>query len=46
MPAVTAWARVGAGKHFASDVIVGYLTGAAIGYLVPELHKRWARRKK
>ncbi|HAA22628.1 MAG TPA: hypothetical protein DCP28_29120, partial [Cytophagales bacterium] len=46
VPAVTGWARVGAGKHYYSDVIVGYLTGAAIGYLVPELHKRWAKRHR
>lgn len=32
--------RVAAGKHFPTDVIVGALVGSAIGYLVPELHKR------
>ncbi|MEL6536928.1 MAG: phosphatase PAP2 family protein [Bacteroidota bacterium] len=31
VPAVTGWGRVGAGKHYYSDVIVGYITGALIG---------------
>lgn len=31
--------RVLAGKHFPTDVTVGYLFGAAIGYLIPELNK-------
>lgn len=39
---VPAWVgieRVLAGKHFPTDVAVGYLFGAAIGYLIPELNK-------
>jgi len=39
-PAVVGYLRVDAGKHFPSDVIAGYLIGGAIGYLVPELHKK------
>jgi len=39
-PAVVAYLRVDAGKHFPSDVIAGYLVGGAIGYLIPELHKK------
>lgn len=39
LPVVVGILRVDAGRHFPSDVIVGYVTGAAIGYLVPELHK-------
>jgi len=39
VPATVAFLRWRAGKHFASDVIIGYLTGAAIGFLVPHLHK-------
>ena len=31
--------RVAAGKHFPSDVLVGAAVGAAIGWLVPELHR-------
>ncbi|MEL6536147.1 MAG: phosphatase PAP2 family protein, partial [Bacteroidota bacterium] len=46
VPAVTGWARVGAGKHYYSDVIVGYITGALIGYWVPELHRRWAQQHR
>ncbi|GAB4408871.1 MAG: hypothetical protein OHK0039_12210 [Bacteroidia bacterium] len=40
LPAVAGWMRVRAGKHYPSDVIVGYLVGAAVGYTVPLLHKR------
>ncbi len=39
LPAVTSFLRVKAGKHFPTDVIVGYAVGATIGFLVPELHK-------
>ena len=39
LPAVTSILRVKAGKHFPTDVVVGYAVGAAIGFLVPELHK-------
>lgn len=40
IPAVVGYQRVRAGKHFPSDVMVGYLAGAAIGYLVPKMHER------
>jgi len=39
LPAVVGYARVSAGKHFVSDVSVGYIVGAAIGCLIPALHK-------
>ncbi|MCF8257238.1 MAG: phosphatase PAP2 family protein [Flavobacteriales bacterium] len=39
-PAVVGFLRVHSGKHFPSDVITGYLVGATIGYLVPELHRK------
>lgn len=39
IPAVTAYLRYGAGKHFFTDVLIGYLIGAGVGILVPELHK-------
>ena len=32
--------RVAAGRHFPSDVIVGALTGTAVGIVVPWLHRR------
>lgn len=44
VPAITGWARVGAGKHFATDVIVGYAAGALVGYFVPELHRLWQQK--
>ena len=39
LPAVTGYLRYESGKHFVSDVVVGYLVGAGIGYMVPTLHK-------
>lgn len=38
-PAATGYFRYKAGMHFPTDVIIGYLVGASIGYLVPQLHK-------
>ncbi len=32
--------RIVSGMHFPSDVVVGMVVGAAIGYAVPHLHKR------
>ena len=39
LPVAVGVLRVESGRHFPSDVIAGYITGAAIGYLVPELHR-------
>lgn len=39
VPAWVGMERVLAGKHFPTDVAVGYLFGAAIGYFIPELSK-------
>ena len=39
LPAATGFFRYKAGKHFPSDVVVGYLVGASVGVLVPHLHK-------
>ena len=38
-PALTGLLRLDSGSHFRSDIIVGYITGALIGYLVPVIHK-------
>jgi membrane-associated phospholipid phosphatase len=38
IPAITGWARVEAGQHFPTDIITGYVVGAAIGFLVPQFH--------
>ena len=40
LPAVTGLLRVTSGKHFPTDVLVGYVTGAAIGYFIPRIHRR------
>lgn len=39
IPAVTGFSRINTHNHFPTDVIVGYIVGAVIGYLIPELHK-------
>jgi len=46
IPAVTGILRQQAGKHFWTDVITGYLIGAAVGILVPELHRKSIFEKK
>lgn len=38
-PATMGYLRVRAGKHYPTDVISGYLVGAAVGILVPALHR-------
>lgn len=38
-PIYTGYFRYKAGKHFPSDVIVGFAMGAAVGILTPQLHK-------
>ena len=40
LPAVTGFFRVRAGKHFPSDVIMGYALGAVSGWIIPHLHKK------
>jgi membrane-associated phospholipid phosphatase len=37
--ALTGFARVKAGMHYPSDVLVGAAVGAAVGRLVPALHR-------
>ncbi|AMR26966.1 hypothetical protein A0257_07495 [Hymenobacter psoromatis] len=44
VPAVVAYFRVEAGKHFLSDNIVGYAVGATMGVVVPQLHKVASQR--
>lgn len=39
LPAINAYLRVRGGKHYATDVLVGYIVGAGVGLLVPQLHK-------
>lgn len=42
IPAVTGFLRYWGGKHYPSDILVGYLVGAAVGILVPQIHN-WTR---
>jgi len=39
-PALTGYFRVDSGHHFTTDAITGLVVGAAVGYLVPALHRR------
>ncbi len=39
IPAVMGYLRVKGGKHFPTDVIMGYVIGALAGILVPAIHK-------
>jgi hypothetical protein len=39
LPATVGYLRIEAGQHFLTDVLLGYVLGAATGYFVPELHK-------
>ena len=38
-PVLTGFLRLDSGSHFRTDIIVGYITGALIGFLIPVLHK-------
>lgn len=38
-PAVTGYFRYAAGKHYVTDILTGYVVGAALGYFIPRLHE-------
>ena len=40
LPALTGYFRIKGGKHFNTDVITGFAVGAAVGWLIPQLHKK------
>jgi membrane-associated phospholipid phosphatase len=40
VPATVGYLRLRAGKHFLSDNLLGYAIGAAVGVVVPQLHKK------
>jgi membrane-associated phospholipid phosphatase len=42
VPAVVAYFRIQAGKHFLTDNLVGYAVGATVGMVVPRLHRTGA----
>jgi len=46
IPAATGYLRVKGGRHFTTDAISGYVFGAFVGWLVPELHKKKLVDKK
>ncbi|PHI21321.1 hypothetical protein CEQ90_02670 [Lewinellaceae bacterium SD302] len=46
LPVLTGYFRVRAGQHYPSDVVAGYALGAAVGYLVPALHKRPTNKRR
>ncbi|RYE82050.1 MAG: phosphatase PAP2 family protein [Myxococcales bacterium] len=43
---LTSYGRVAAGKHFPTDVIAGSLAGAAIGLMVPHLHRAQTAKQR
>lgn len=40
VPAAAGYLRFEAGKHYPTDIMTGYVLGAATGLLIPELHKK------
>lgn len=40
LPALVGFLRYCAGKHYPTDIIAGYATGAAVGFFVPYIHKK------
>lgn len=40
LPATIGFLRIKGGHHFNTDVMTGYAIGAAVGFLVPHLHKK------
>jgi len=46
VPALNGTFRVLAGKHFPTDVMTGYVVGAATGWLIPQLHRTSASKEQ
>lgn len=40
LPATVGYFRLEAGQHFLTDILLGYVLGAATGYAIPALHKK------
>ena len=38
-PAIVGLARQNTGRHFRTDILTGYIFGAFIGYIMPDLHR-------
>jgi membrane-associated phospholipid phosphatase len=45
-PALVGFYRMESGRHFRSDVLLGFISGAASGILVPELHRIHKKNEK
>ncbi len=43
LPMTMGYLRVRAGRHFPTDVLTGYLVGAAVGFAVPYFHRSSSR---
>lgn len=43
-PTVVGIYRIKALRHFPTDVVIGGVVGAGIGWLVPELHRKWKNK--
>jgi membrane-associated phospholipid phosphatase len=39
LPALQGYLRWKAGKHFPTDIFIGYAVGAGLGYLIPKIHE-------
>ncbi len=46
VPVWTGYQRYQAGKHFPTDIIVGYLVGSTCGILIPQVHKTSQNKNK
>ena len=44
-PAITGYTRYRAGMHFPTDIITGFVVGASLGYIIPQLHKVKSEKK-
>lgn len=44
IPAATGYFRYAAGKHYPSDILVGYAVGAFVGVMIPQWHKKPGRK--
>lgn len=44
-PALVGYYRMRGGKHFRTDVLLGFAVGGVSGIMIPELHKKWNTSK-
>lgn len=40
IPALVGYWRIKGGRHYTTDVVVGYIIGASVGILIPEIHTK------